>query len=405
MTPVSLYFNLKDIFLAPRIALSGKKIWIFVTGNLIGFMSYWIMSYVSILISGYNFLAALNDFGMYPHIYNIPSSLGSSFFYSLGLIVWISLLFISSTAVSRVTLEELSGNHLFSISNAWKFSLQHWKTSVFCHITIIFIIFTLCLIGTFIALLSSTPYIGPLTFSSLFPIIFLGSVFIIYTILVLFNSLIYTPAIISTYEEDIMGTIFQSYSISWSQPWRIIAYNIIISILILTGLEIFSWFCINGYNLISLIFGHKAFLGNIFFKITNFSFNIVFSNHVFDYILDLRSNLFNFDKNSFSVIPNIIEFKEQTMALGYDMYFICSILLSIFLFIIVLSVFSYCLSIFSVGQTISFIIFKKLSDDDDIIKRFNKDQTKSNSEDFFDKDFDDVNLIEKFDNSQTSDFK
>ena len=30
MTPVSLYFNLKDIFLAPRIALSGKKIWIFV---------------------------------------------------------------------------------------------------------------------------------------------------------------------------------------------------------------------------------------------------------------------------------------------------------------------------------------------------------------------------------------
>ena len=43
---------------------------------------------------------------------------------------------------------------------------------------------------------------------------------------------------------------------------------------------------------------------------------------------------------------------------------------------------SYPLSIFFVGNTISFIIFKKKTDDDDILKRINEDEEKMEEDDF-----------------------
>jgi len=48
MGPMDLYFDVRDIFRAPRIALSGKKIWIFMVGNLGGFILYWVFSYLSL---------------------------------------------------------------------------------------------------------------------------------------------------------------------------------------------------------------------------------------------------------------------------------------------------------------------------------------------------------------------
>ena len=40
MVPTNLYFDFRDIFRAPRLALSGKKIWVIVTGNIVGFVFY-----------------------------------------------------------------------------------------------------------------------------------------------------------------------------------------------------------------------------------------------------------------------------------------------------------------------------------------------------------------------------
>ena len=387
MVPINLYFNFKDILRSPRIALSGKKIWIFITGNLIGYLFYWIFSYLSLLLSGYNLSNALSNFGLYPHIFNIGASSNSIFIYFLGLILWIFILFISSTATSRVILEELNGNHLFSISDAWIFSLKHWRTSTFTSITIVFIIITLLILGTFFTSMSSIPYAGSIIYFSLLPIIFFGSVFIIYTALVLINSLIYSPVIIASYEEDIMGTIFQSYSISWAQPWRVITYNIIILFLIIIGVETFSWFCINSYSLIYLISKHSFFWEESFNNIINLSFELVLPNYIIDNILHIRSNIINIDHNYFSIIHNVFEKQRSTIEQASTLDFISSILLSSFLFIILLSIISYSLSIFCVGQTISFLIFKKLTDDDDILQRFRDNHIENDKDKFFDKSF------------------
>ena len=38
MQPMKLYFDVRDIFRAPRLALSGKKIIVFIQANLIGYL-------------------------------------------------------------------------------------------------------------------------------------------------------------------------------------------------------------------------------------------------------------------------------------------------------------------------------------------------------------------------------
>ena len=65
---IDLHFNFKDIFRAPRLALSGKKIWIFIIGNLVGFISYWIITYLALMLSGLSFGDMVGKYGLYPSI-------------------------------------------------------------------------------------------------------------------------------------------------------------------------------------------------------------------------------------------------------------------------------------------------------------------------------------------------
>ena len=48
MIGINLNFDYRDIFKAPRIA-GGKNIWIFITGNLTGYVIYWIFTILSFM--------------------------------------------------------------------------------------------------------------------------------------------------------------------------------------------------------------------------------------------------------------------------------------------------------------------------------------------------------------------
>ena len=70
----------------------------------------------------------------------------------------------------------------------------------------------------------------------------------------------------------------------------------------------------------------------------------------------------------FSPSTNFTDLKELSL-----IETISSILLSIVYFTIALSVFSYGLAMLAVGQSLMFVTFKKLSDDDDLIFRVDED--------------------------------
>ena len=71
MEPMNLHFDVRDIFRAPRLALSGKKIWIFLVSNIIGYVSYFILNYLALALSGLSFSETWTTQGLYPCLYSV----------------------------------------------------------------------------------------------------------------------------------------------------------------------------------------------------------------------------------------------------------------------------------------------------------------------------------------------
>lgn len=357
MGSIKLYFDVRDIFRAPRLALSGKKIWIFIVGNLGGFILYWLFSYLALALAGESFTSALAKHGLYPCLFGYEAEWYAWVTYFIGVEAWIIAIYLAATAVSRVTLKQLKGNDFFSAGDAWTFVQKHWHPVVFAPVSItLIIVFFMSFAGAF-AFMGKIPYVGEFLFAVPYLFYFFGSVFTIYTAFVLLVSLHYTPAIVGTYEEDTMGTVFQSYSITWSQPWRVIAYHIVLIVLLIIAIPIFTFFWYAGYGLVNYVFACEWFMGG---KLTG----------IMDYAVSLVC----------PVIPSVSGLLSGTES-------VAGVILAISLFLIGLSIFSYGLSIVSVAETIMFIIFKKKSDDDDLLERKDEDELEEDMDDDF--NFDD----------------
>ena len=374
MIPLRLNYNYTDIFRAPRLALSGKKILFLIKGNLFGYTAYFIFSIISLLSTGMNTQEIISKYGLYPCLFGHQAEWFSWLFYFFGISIWFFALMLSLTGVCRIFLKQLKGNDFFSGKDASKFVFKHRHAVLLTPITIFLIIVFFLLLASIFGLLGKVPVIGKLTLAILYIFYFLGSVFTILSAFVLFTSLIFTPSIVGLYEEDTMGSVFQTYSITFSQTWRILFYNIILAVLILISIEIYSWICLNSVLLISYIFGQNVFMGDQFSIIHNNSVSVVFPNVIVDSLVYYKTLILE-KINLNSAFPTIFNTSTNFTDLK-DLSFIetiSSTLLSIVYFTIALSVFSYGLSILAVGQSLMFVTFKKLSDDDDLIFRSDED--------------------------------
>ena len=384
MTPINLFFDFRDLARSPRLALSGKKIWIFIVGNLAGFLGYWLFSYLSIILSGISLNAALAKYGLYPCLFGNETAWYCWGIYFIGILIWFLAILLSSTAVSRVTLKQLKGNDFYSSRDAWSFVFKHWKAVIFSPITISLIILFFLLFSGFFAALSSIPYLGKFLFILPYIIYFFGALFTIYTFFVLGVSIIYSPYIVGVYEEDTMGTVFHSYSITIGQPWRIILYHLLLIPIIILSVEIFSWFWINSIGFINMIFGHELFMGEKLTNIVYHASKIVCPDWLYETIFWIKNAVFNLFGFSYT-IPNI--FSNYIIPEPINLSSIDTLhgsILAIPYFIIGLSIISYGLAIFSVGQTLMFIIFKKISDNDNLLLRKDDDEIDDEIEDDFD---------------------
>ena len=374
MIPLNLNYNYKDIFLAPRLALSGKKIFLILKGNLVGYIAYFLFSYVALITNGMGIEKIVINYGLYPYLIGHEAKWYSWVIYSTGVAIWLSALLLSHSGVSRILLKQLKGNDFFSGRDGLQFVFKHWHAIILTPITLFLIIVLFLSLAFVFALFGKIPLIGQVTFPLLYFFYFLGSSFVIISIFVFVNSIFHTPSIISIYEEDTMGSVFQIYSVTLSQPWRVTIYNILLILLLIICVEIFSWFCLNSIGLITTIFGHDFFMGSQFALINKNALSVVlpnnfleiltyYKNFIFNYLL-LESGIPVFFKTSLNY-SNV----EALSIMGN----ISALLLSSVYFIIGLSIISYGFSILFVGQSLMFIVFKKLSDDDDVILRSDED--------------------------------
>jgi len=367
MEPMKLYFDFRDIFRSPRLALSVKKIWLFLKANLFGFAIYWISSYIAILLNGIGFSEAINKFGLYPCLYCTENvSLISQLLYWIGVAVWIISIFYACTAVSRITFRQLKGDDFYSVADARKFVKNHRYPIILSWISILLIAAFFSFGAVIFALIGKIPYVGELLFALLYIVYFFGAIFTVYTLIVFITSLIYSPAIVATMEEDTMGTVFQSYSISWSQPWRLVLYNLLLLPIVAIGVTVFKWFWFAGYKFINIIFGADWLMGTKLHNVVGWATNLV----------NPKINFCNFLRCTDSVGDAI---KHQSLLSVQDNFvlsnteYVAGTIVAIILFILLMSIVSYGLSILSVGETIIFTIFKKKSNDENLLLRNDED--------------------------------
>ncbi|MEE8335796.1 MAG: hypothetical protein V3S48_05120 [Candidatus Neomarinimicrobiota bacterium] len=402
MEPLKLYFDFRDIFRSPRLALSGKKIWIFLTANLIGFSVYFILNYLGYLASGLSLVNTWNNYGLYPCLAGTGSPWFSMLLFWIGTIFWFLAISMACTAVARVTYKQLKGDEFYSSFDGWKYVKKHWHPVVFTSLSIFLIICFFIIMAALFALLGKIPFIGEYLFVLPYLLYFFGAVFTIYTAVVFIISFIYTPAITAALEEDTMGAVFNSYSLTWSQPWRILTYHLVLLPLLTLSVSVFKYFWLGGFKFINAVFGHASLMGEKLSNITGTAAGIIWPNrltHLFshnsgfgpkgsyygEYHGSSETCFSWFCDSSFPTAGDTLSGSEWGAA----------VILSFFLFILTLSVFSYALSILSVGETIMLIIFRKKSDDDNILERKDEEDLEAEEED---EDFD----VENETNNSTS---
>ena len=139
MIPLNLNYNYKDIFLAPRLALSGKKIFLILKGNLVGYIAYFLFSYVALITNGMGIEKIVINYGLYPYLIGHEAKWYSWVIYSTGVAIWLSALLLSHSGVSRILLKQLKGNDFFSGRDSANFVYRHWHAIVFTPITLILI--------------------------------------------------------------------------------------------------------------------------------------------------------------------------------------------------------------------------------------------------------------------------
>ena len=391
MSKYNLHFNYKDIFLAPRLALSPKKIWVFIIGNLSGYVIYWILSYLSLAISGIEINEAITEYGLFPCLYGNSAPLVSWLIYYTGICIWLFFVLISCTAVSRITIKQLQGDNFYSADDALDYVMKKWRSIVFTPISVIFIIITFIIIACIFALTGNIPIVGKLLFPVFYIFYFFGAIFTVFSLLVLIISLLFGPIIIGSYEEDTIGTVFHSYQITFNQPWRIITYQSILVTLAIIFINIFSWFYSVSFNLINQIFGY--FMGIKLENIISYAVSIIDTSWISDNFSTLKISMEQELFGTFTMATDLIEFIlsllvkffslillalpnfsiESYSGSLYAIETISGLLLSIPLIFLTLSVLSYGFAILSVGETIIFIIIKKIMDKENILLRNNEE--------------------------------
>ena len=370
MQPMKLYFDVRDVFRAPRLALSGKKIIIFIQANLIGYIAYWILNYSGAMVNGMSFSDTWMKYGLYPCLLGIESlSLLPCVLFWIGVIFWFYAISLASTAVSRVTYRQLKGDEFYSGSNAWSYVKKHWHPIIYSSLSLALILVFLFVVAGVFGLLGKIPYVGEFLFVLPYLLYFFGSIFTIYTGIVFFVSLIYTPSIVATYEEDTMGTVWHNFSITWSQPWRMIAYHIVLLPILIIGGYLFSYFWIGGYELINNVFGHDFFMGTKLMKIVGWATQVVHPEAICS-LIGNSCSICNVCSTGCLSCGSMLTANVVDLS-GTEQF--AAFIMTLFLFLVMLSAISYTMSILAVGETLMFIIFKKWTDNDNILKKDDED--------------------------------
>jgi len=239
---MALDYVWKDVFRGVRLGFSPKKIWVGVKGILYAMIGYIILTYLSFMVSGWGIQKIWLEFRYIP----FPFFQGNLVWY--GWIIWafagllaLYYYFITLTAISKITYEQLRGDEFYESKEAWRFARKNWKGTFLSPIYLVLFIAALILTGLILGLVGRIPAVGQILIGLASIPIVAGALFVVYLTIVLGVILISAPAIVATTESDTFDTLFEGFSLLNDQTWRYFLWQAILLIVAFLGVFIFAW--------------------------------------------------------------------------------------------------------------------------------------------------------------------
>jgi hypothetical protein len=362
-----LHFDFRDIFRAGRYGFSGRKITVHFLGLSLAYLIYEIFVYLSLLIAGGSAAKDFwNEYALLPVCLFVdydfePITIGAMW---LGTVILFVFFFLTSTMVSKITIQQLRGDSFFSIKDSLGFAKKNWK-AVFGTLVGLIVIFGLfAATPIIVGLLGKIPGVGPIVVmlaSILAPIAFFLGLLMAYLIVILKVSLLFAPSVVATADSDTFETVYQHFSMVWNQPWRVIIYEALLFGVKLICVPIWAIFCIAGFAL--------AMLPIRFLIPTDMK---IFMGHANKWLGEGIAKL-----SELPYVDKLLVFdRVATTNLGVDqisgfnlfLIKVTSIFMMGSILLILLLVIAYLFSIASVGNTIIYTILRRRIDGENLLE-------------------------------------
>ncbi|MEA3286249.1 MAG: hypothetical protein U9Q77_02575 [Candidatus Marinimicrobia bacterium] len=370
MLETQLYFNFRDLFRAPRLAL-GRRMLVMLEALFGAYLVYLVMTYLALLVEGHSFGSIWNDFHLMPtSILCLASSTPGHILVALSYTFSVIIIWLGMTAIAKITIKEYKGDLFYSSRDGWKWAMKNWFPVFFGPISIAIVIGFFVVLAAMFGWLAQWPVLDILLYGLLFVIFLPTALFLVFSALALATGLYMSPSIVACAEEDTMGSMFGSYTLLWNQPVRLISYTLVIIATAFIGYHIFYAFVLSAFKFLEMVFGHEMIMGDAYLAIKQVG-------------LDLFGN--------FSFLPTYYEFPACLEAACAPVggcggcasapvispsitQAITGVIVGFFSLLTYIAVPAYALSTLATGFATSFIVLTKFKDDQDLIKRKDADE-------------------------------
>ena len=347
---VKLHFDIRDIFRVVRLGWSGKKIWVGLCGTLIAYAGYSFLAVADHLAAGAAPVEIWQRYGFFPGLAPFPVSLTGVAIDVLALLfVWVVVL-LTTCMICKITYQQLKGDDFYSSGDAWGFIRQNWGGVVWGPVATLALLVFFVVGGVVIGWLAGLiPWAGELAFGLLFIPIFFAALVAIFISIAFVVSLTMSPAVVGTVGEDALEVAIQSFSLAWSQPWRLVLYMIWMKVSVSIGSVLLGIFMASSLGLVSWACG--LFMRE---KLANMVY--VAGQHVpFDFT---RSEWLALDVTAF-LPPAGTPSGSELLAGG---------ILAVMLILLTIIFSSYVMSAYASGLSLIYVILRKRKDDENLLE-------------------------------------
>ncbi len=366
---ITLKFDVRDLFRAPRLALSLQRMWIQLAGMTVGYCGYLILTYLAFLSSGAGFGTTWAKYGLLPCLFaaNELFPWYSWIIYAIAALVIVAAFLIANTAVARATYMQAKGNNFYSWREAYAFAFRKSASVLLTPVSLVILIGLMIVGSLVIGLLGKIPFVGELGVSLFTIFWFFAALLVCFFAVITVISFLLVPSIIATTDEDAFEAVFQSFSITWNQSWRLVIYEAVTIVFAGLAMGIFAFAVKASIVVMTKLFG--AFMGADYLNLANNgqamlqSWLLMGQNIVEGIYRPLTPKVY-FARDFIMIPANEL---PATVVIS-------SYLFALSLLFIAGWVVSYGLSTFTVGNMFLYLVLRKRKDGENLLERKDKEE-------------------------------